>query len=273
MPESVDCSIDSQALNSANAQRKRALRSRLACSHAHPDDGPSMITRFLRLATLTAAVAAVGGVPAPAAAQSLLTAAFGGTQATNFGLACPQNFCYSNGPTAVGINGFFVTYSAVPDLNYPQQPVISDAGFNYHLGDNGDWSNVAWAATNGTSAISLTFATPVTAVGGIMNYAICAPDVGCGGGLPWLRAYDAGNSLIGAWDLSQGGGISTPNGLDIGAFRGVSHAGGIARLELQGAYLLTQNLYAQSTAVPEPTSLLLVGIGVAGIALLRRRRA
>ena len=208
-----------------------------------------------------ALAAATISLASTASAQTLLTSSFGGTQATSFIGSCVEGYCFGAGPVSVGYNGYAVTYTATSNGS-----LLSGPGGGYGLGSNGSWGNVAYAATNSTNtSIFLTFAAPVTSVGGIMNY---AP----GYGTPILNAYDASNTLIASFDLSvAGGGINTPGGSDAGMFRGVSYAGGISMLELQGAYSLTQDLEA-ATTVPEPSTIVLMGAGMLGLVALRRRQ-
>ncbi|MDQ8159197.1 MAG: PEP-CTERM sorting domain-containing protein [Gemmatimonadota bacterium] len=213
-------------------------------------------------------LAATAALSQAAGAQTLLTASFGGTQATQITNACPSSYCFGNGPTAIGANGYNVTYTAVEDVSFGQSPLLSGPGGRYDLAGNGIWSGVAYAATNGTSSVWLTFSAPVTAVGGIMNYC----DGECrAAGTAWLRGYDSSNNLIASYDLfSAAGGISTPNGTDQGAFRGIAYAGGISAIEIQGGYVLTQDL--EATTVPEPSTIGLMGAGMLGLVALRRRQ-
>jgi hypothetical protein len=220
----------------------------------------------MKIIRLLYAVAALGASSELASAQTLLNTSFGGTKATNIAGACTVLHCFSEGPVAIGANGFTVTYTAPGD----NSQLLSGLGGMYSLGGNGNWKGVAYAGTN-EGLIRLSFASPVAMVGGFMNYCtVTAPDCG---GAPWLRAFDASNMLIAEYDLREGGGIFTPDGFNAGAFRGVSYAGGISALELQGSYLITQDLYATSAMVPEPNSLALVGAGFVGVAMYRRRRA
>ncbi len=209
-----------------------------------------------------ALAAATISLASTASAQTLLTSSFGGAQATSIITACPSGYCFGAGPVAIGYNGYAVTYTATTS-----QSLLSGPGGGYGLGSNGNWYNVAYAATNtSNTSIFLTFAAPVTSVGGIMNY---AP----GYGTPFLNAYDASNTLIASYDLSvAAGGISTPGGTDAGMFRGVSYAGGISMIELQGGYALTQDLEAATATVPEPSTIVLMGAGMLGLVALRRRQ-
>jgi len=88
-----------------------------------------------------------------------------------------------------------------------------------------------------------------------------------------LRAFDAGNNLVGSQDVSYPANLGIPG--DVGVI-GVSTSGGpIDHIELWGTDELGQNsLYVDNmsfvTAVPEPATTAAVGLGL--VAVLRRRR-
>ena len=211
---------------------------------------------------LLSAIAGTLLVAAPALqAQTLLTAAFGGTKATDIIATCPSGQCYGLGPSPIGTNGFIVTYTATPSAALLSGP----GGTSYGLANNGTWQNLAYAATNaGVGNVRFTFGSAVSSVGGWMNY---AP----GYGLPTISAFDGSNTLIASYDLSALAPIATM-GIDQSAFRGISYAGGIKSFEIGGSYILTQDLSADITTVPEPTTMVLMGAGLLGLVALRRRQ-
>lgn len=211
---------------------------------------------------LLSAIAGAMLVAAPALhAQTLLTAAFGGTQATNIIATCPSGYCFGVGPTSIGTNGFTVTYTATSS-----SALLSGPGGGYGLGSNGYWQNVAYAATNsGSGNVRFTFGSAVTSVGGWMNY---SPD---NGNAPTISAFDGSNNLIASYDLYSLAPI-TASGTDQAEFRGISYAGGITSFEIEGTYILTQDLSADVTTVPEPTTMVLMGAGLLGLVALRRRQ-
>lgn len=173
--------------------------------------------------------------------------------------ACPSYYCFGAGPVAIGTNGFNVTYSANSGGS-----LLSGPGGGYGLNTNGMWYNVAYAATNGSATVRFDFASLVGSVGGWMNY---AP----GNGPAFISAYDGSNNLVASYDLTSLAPIST-SGTDQAAFRGISYAGGIKAFEISGNYILTQDLSAKNTTVPEPSSIVLMGAGLAGLVAVRRRK-
>ncbi|MGV3710380.1 MAG: PEP-CTERM sorting domain-containing protein [Gemmatimonas sp.] len=200
-------------------------------------------------------------------AQSLLTAEFAGTQATDFLSNCPEqgDYCFTTGPAQVGTNGFSVTFSS------PSDNAVYGAG-GYYLQTNGTWTTRPLAGTNtGSDPLRLTFAVPVSRVGGFMNYAVFASGQ-VDGDDPVLSAYDASDNLIASYNLHSLAPIST-SGDNEGLFRGIEYAGGITSLELRGGYMITSDLVVSSVnVVPEPSTYALMGAGLLAIAFVRRRR-
>lgn len=211
---------------------------------------------------LLSAIAGAMIVAAPALqAQTLLTAAFGGTKATDIIATCPSGYCFGVGPTSIGTNGFIVTYTATPS-----GALLGGPGGYYGLSNNGSWQNLAYAATNADAGnVRFTFGSAVSSVGGWMNY---SPD---NGAAPTISAFDGSNTLIASYDLSTLAPI-TATGMDQSEFRGISYAGGITSFEIGGSYILTQDLSANMTTVPEPTTMVLMGAGLLGLVALRRRQ-
>ncbi len=202
-------------------------------------------------------------------AQTLLTSAFVGTQATDFDAACvapgDNEICFGAGPLAVGANGFNATLSA----NFA---FAAYGRLNTGFGSNGNWytrNGVSASAVN-VNYVSLAFTTSLTHIGAFMNY---EPDVAA---IPTLRAYNAANQLIADFSLSTLAPISTPGVNDAALFRGIEYAGGIHRIELRGSNLSATDFLVipagTQSVVPEPSTYALMASGLAGLFAVARRR-
>jgi hypothetical protein len=149
---------------------------------------------------------------------------------------------------------------------------------SYGLNANGDWQRGANPVVGGlvglntdTGSILFTFnGFTVSAVGGFMNYADSNyPDV-------IIEALDSGLNVLESYNITQLAPISTPGGLDQGAFRGISRAtSDIAAFRVSNAYVVLDDLTlgeATGTVIPEPGTWALSFAALAALTLLRRRR-
>jgi len=102
-----------------------------------------------------------------------------------------------------------------------------------------------------------------------MNY---AP----GFGTPVIRALDAGGNELESYDLSVLAPISTPSGINEGAFRGIQRASADIRFfEIDGSFLLVNSLTTGdpgTTVIPVPASLPLMASGLVALFAWQRRR-
>lgn len=159
--------------------------------------------------------------------------------------------------------------------------VIGDGA--YGLLNNGNWTSarVGFTGLNAASG-HMTYQfndAPVAAVGGFMNYAT-------GNGTPVIEVLDQNGAVLESYDVLAMAPISTPNGTDEGAFRGIVRPqADIYALRITNAFDVLDDLTFTSTVVSRPpippsipvpalsTWALLLLAGLMGVAAFTRRRA
>jgi hypothetical protein len=195
-----------------------------------------------------------------AKADTLLTSSSSITSPTVIDFsAFGPGITYTSGPVALGSG---VTWSSsTPGSSIGSGTYVLLSGTS----SNGIWdSNLHDVALGGfPGTMTFTFASPVSSVGAFMNYAPCAvcSDVVIG-------AYD-GSTSLGSFDINLLAPISTPGGVDQGAFRGIS-AGSpeITSFTVSNSGVILTDLTfggAAATSVPEPSTIVLLSIGLLGL--------
>lgn len=147
----------------------------------------------------------------------------------------------------------------------------------YLLGGNGQWNTPQTFTGSGDDTAVMTYRFldgPVNAVGGFLNYGIDPAFVEP----VLLQALDINGNVLESYDLLTLAAISTPGGLNEGAFRGIARAtNDIYGFAISGRGIVLDDLTFSrapvSATVPEPATLWLVAVGaVTAAGVLRRSR-
>jgi hypothetical protein len=174
------------------------------------------------------------------------------------------------GPVQIGtLVGEDVVYTSTSGLS-----IVGNT--SYGFGSNGSWNT----ARNGYAGLNIPSGTitftfnggDVSGVGGFINYSPGS------GGTPTITALGDFNNVLGTYDLATLAPISTPGGLNAGAFRGITQpTANIRKFQISGSYIVLDNLTftrPSATATPEPGSIaLLLTSGLTCAAFLRCGKA
>lgn len=143
-----------------------------------------------------------------------------------------------------------------------------DFSGGFSLGGNGTWTGFGLVSDNrGSSLITIDLGALYSSAGGFVNY---APGLGT----PFITALAAdGTTVLETYDLSTAAPISTPGGVNAGAFRGIQRGSSDIRyLRFGGSFMAMHDITLDSASgVPEPSTFSMLGVTALAIGIARRR--
>jgi hypothetical protein len=201
---------------------------------------------------------------ARAAAITSSAGLVGSTTTIDFSQFCP---CFEgvSGPVQIG---------GVVGMDIEASSTSSDLWLYdgaWGLNSNGSWNSGRdgyLGVYPGDGPVRVTFNDgPVSGFGFFANYAPGASEP------VRIHAFDSGGVLLETFDISLLAPISTPGGINAGAFRGIQRGSAdIAYFEYSGFAAVFDDLQFTTTAAPEPTLLSLLALGLTGVMTRRIRR-
>lgn len=205
---------------------------------------------------------------AGASNAALLTSNVGYTgMGLNLSAYATGDYNFTFGPKSIP-GGITFTRDMSTDSNSGYGGVLGQG--SYGLASNGSFGGDAvYAGLDGAEGwMRFSFDTAQTSFGVFANY---APGDGSD---PMIRVLRADLSVIEEYNLAADAPISTPDGFNEFAFRGISSSESFMVFEMANSYMLATGTPDGIPPVPEPETyaLMLLGLGAIGLVARRRQR-